>query len=110
MELAKPASTLEKGLSKTWGGSILVFVAMVIVAVSAAQVVWALFPVDKPAPWASTIGLGPFGCILGGIVFASALLHQSSIPALVPHPLGLRGSAVGTVVFVGAQLARRNRL
>jgi hypothetical protein len=85
-----------------------VFVAMVIVGVSAAQIVWALFPGEESAPWIPIIGLGTFGSILGGLLFANALLHQSSMTALVAHPVGLVGSAVGTVAFVGAaQLMRR---
>ena len=86
----------------------MVFVAMVIVGVSAAQIVWALFPGEKSAPWISIIGLGTFGSILGGLLFANALLHQ---PSLTPHPVELVGSAVGTVAFVGAaQLVRRGGL
>ncbi len=84
---------------------------MVIVGVSAAQIVWALFPGEKSAPWVSIIGFGTFGSILGGLLFANALLHPSSMTALVPHPLELFGSAVGTVAFVGAaQLVRRGKL
>lgn len=87
-----------------------VFVAMVIVGVSAGQIVWALFPVDTSACWKSIITLRTFGSILGGILVANALVHPSGVTALAPHPIGLLGSTLGTVAFVGvALLARRSK-
>ncbi len=87
----------------------MVYLAMVIVGISAAQLVWAVLPIERSAQWTSVLALGTLGAVVGGVLVRNILQHANS-SAVDFHPLSLVGSVLGTVALVSVQhLTRRDR-
>jgi uncharacterized membrane protein YeaQ/YmgE (transglycosylase-associated protein family) len=86
------------------------FISMVVVGLSAAQLVWALLPAPKPTGWKSVVLLGIGGSLAGGLLM-SQFLQGPSTGSGALHPMGLFGSILGTVALVSlSQLPRGGRL
>jgi uncharacterized membrane protein YeaQ/YmgE (transglycosylase-associated protein family) len=84
-------------------------VSMVVIGLSAGQVVWALLPAGRFPGWPSVIGLGVVGSVTGGTVMTH-LLHGLGVQAADFHALGLIGSMAGTAAFVSiTHLHRHSR-
>lgn len=85
------------------------FISMVVVGLSAAQLVWAFLPGPKPSGWKSVVLLGVLGSLVGGFLMTELVQHGRASEAL--HPMGLFGSILGTVALVSlGQLPRSGRL
>jgi uncharacterized membrane protein YeaQ/YmgE (transglycosylase-associated protein family) len=85
-------------------------ISMVVVGLSAAQLVWALLPALRPTGWQSVVLLGVVGSLAGGFLTIQ-FLHQASRGTGAVHPMGLFGSILGTVALVSlSQLPRGGRL
>jgi uncharacterized membrane protein YeaQ/YmgE (transglycosylase-associated protein family) len=82
-------------------------ISMVVIGLSAGQVVWALLPAGRFPGWPSVIGLGVAGSVAGGMVM-SHLLHGLGLHAADFHALGLFGSMAGTAAFVSITYLHRN--
>lgn len=82
------------------------FISMVVVGLSAAQLVWALLPAPKPTGWQSVVLLGIGGSLAGGLLMGQFLQGSGTL-----NPMGLFGSILGTVALVSlTQLPRGGRL
>lgn len=83
------------------------YVSMVVVGLSAGQVVWALMPETASMGWMSVLSLGALGGLLGGLVMGF-VVHAVPGNGAYLLPLGLVGSLTGTLaVLCGFYLMRR---
>lgn len=73
--------------------------SMIVIGLSAGQVVWAVLPGSRFSGWPSVIGLGVVGSVTGGILM-SLLLHGTGALTADLRALGLIGSMAGTAAFV----------
>ena len=83
------------------------YVSMVVVGLSAGQVVWALMPESTAVGWMSVVFLGVLGALLGGLL-TGLVVHGASASGAF-HPLGLIGSMTGTLALVSAFYLVRRR-
>ncbi len=85
----------------------MVCVSMMVVGLSAGQVVWAFMPETTSVGWMSVVSLGVLGALVGGFLMGF-LMHPIHGSGAYFHPLGLVGSVTGTLVVVsGFYLMRR---
>jgi uncharacterized membrane protein YeaQ/YmgE (transglycosylase-associated protein family) len=80
---------------------------MIVIGMSAGQLVWALLPTAKVTGWPLVIGLGVAGSFIGGMLM-SVLLHGMRGETAHFHSLGLVGSIAGTAALVGFVHLRPN--
>lgn len=85
------------------------YVSMVVVGLSAAQVVWALMPETTSVGWMSVVFLGVLGALVGGLV-TGFIVHGATASGASFHSLGLVGSMTGTLALVSAFYLVRRRV
>jgi uncharacterized membrane protein YeaQ/YmgE (transglycosylase-associated protein family) len=71
------------------------FVLMVVVGLSAGQLVWALMPETQSVGWLSVCLLGVLGSLAGGLLMSSSARYEL-------FPRGIIGSMSGTMLLLAA--------